>query len=204
MNPWRTRINQWLHPVASKLPISPNALTGLALGLNLVAASTLAQSARRPSALLVATGLLAVGGLLDALDGAVARAQGKTSRIGDFLDHLSDRVSDGALLAGWTIGAEIRLPLAVLTLLAVSLNGYIGTQMEASFGKRDYDAVGRGEFVLGLIVMPIVLFTLHRSQLAHHRFLTLTIAEWMTVAILVAAVLGFLQRLAQVRRLPTA
>jgi len=204
VNPWRARVNRWLLPIASQLPVSPNTLTGIALALNVLAAVTLAQAARWPAALLLAIGFISIGGTLDALDGAVARAQGKTSRWGDFLDHLFDRVSDGALLVGWMVGAEIRLSLATLAVLAVSLNGYIGTQVEASFGKRDYDAVGRGEFVLALVVMPIVLFTLHQAQLADERYLGLTVPEWMTAAIVLFAVLGFLQRFAEARRFPSS
>ena len=44
--------------------------------------------------------LFALGALMDAVDGAVARAHGLVSRRGAFLDSVTDRVSDAALAAG--------------------------------------------------------------------------------------------------------
>ncbi|MBM3948821.1 MAG: CDP-alcohol phosphatidyltransferase family protein [SAR202 cluster bacterium] len=44
--------------------------------------------------------VLAVSGLFDLLDGALARATGKASRFGALLDSVSDRVGEGALLLG--------------------------------------------------------------------------------------------------------
>src|SRR6059058_2532431 len=87
VNVWRDRLNRWLLPVARRTPLSPNAITLLALAINLVGAACLALGARRPSLFLAAIVLIAVGGLADALDGIVARARNQTSRYGDFLDH---------------------------------------------------------------------------------------------------------------------
>jgi CDP-diacylglycerol---glycerol-3-phosphate 3-phosphatidyltransferase len=48
----------------------------------------------------VATWLIIVGGLMDALDGAVAKAAGPTSKRGAFFDSTSDRVGDGLMFGG--------------------------------------------------------------------------------------------------------
>ena len=50
------------------------------------------------------------------------------------------------------------------------LNGYVGTQIEATFGERSYEGVGRGEFVLALIVFPIVSSILLTNGLLLVRF----------------------------------
>jgi len=201
VNPWRARINRWLEPMAARMPLSPDLLTTLALTLSIAAAGLLAAGAHDPRYYLFAVGVIAVAGSLDALDGAVARTQNKTSRLGDFLDHLFDRISDGFLLIGWCLGSGVRMSLALLALLAISMNGYIGTQMEATLGKRDYDAVGRGEFVLGLVIMPLVAFSLAKAGLLRQPFAGLTVPEWMTAALALAALAGFLQRFMQARRL---
>lgn len=203
MNVWRDRINRWLNPLARRLPISPNLLTGLGLTFNLAAAFLLGTASLGSARYLYAVAILAVGGVMDALDGAVARAQSRTSRWGDFLDHLFDRVSDGALLAAWTIGTDVRLSLAAITLLAVSLNGYIGTQIEASFGEREYGGTGRGEFVLALFIMPLAAYSLERAGLSSHRVLGCTIAELMTLGIAAFATLGLLQRFMRAKGLST-
>ena len=91
MHPWRERLARWFTPMAKRMPLSPNAITIVALLLNVVAGICLAYGARRPWLFLLAIVIIAVSGLADALDGIVARVQNKSSRFGDFLDHCADR-----------------------------------------------------------------------------------------------------------------
>ena len=90
----------------------------------------------------------------------MARVQNKTSRFGDFLDHCADRAGDTLLAACWLIGNNVRQPLAMAGIIMTMLNGYIGTQIEATYGERSYESIGRGEFVLGIIVLPIISYIL--------------------------------------------
>jgi len=196
MNPWRDRLHRWLSPLARRCPLSPNAITVLALLLNAFAAWLLYE--RR---FLLALGFVAVGGLLDALDGIVARVQGKSSRYGDFLDHFCDRVSDLLMVVGWLLGNGVRAEIAMAVVLAVMLNGYIGTQIEATWHERNYDSVGRGEFVLGMILFPIVSHILAANGWAALAPGGLLIAEWMSLLLFAFAVLGIVQRFALASRL---
>jgi archaetidylinositol phosphate synthase len=191
MNLWRGRLHRWLAPAARRCPLSPNAITLLALAINIAAAVLLYQRW-----FLVAIVLLAVGGLADAFDGVVARVQEKTSRYGDFLDHFADRVSDTLVLAGWLLGNEVRLEIALGAIIAIMLNGYLGTQIEASWRERDYESVGRGEFVLGLIVFPIVSSILYDNGWQNVMLAGLRIADCMALLVIVFALLGIAQRLA--------
>jgi CDP-diacylglycerol---glycerol-3-phosphate 3-phosphatidyltransferase len=50
----------------------------------------------------VAVILITVGGLMDTLDGAVAKAAGSSSRRGAFVDSVSDRVGDALIFGGLT------------------------------------------------------------------------------------------------------
>lgn len=204
MNVWRDRLNRWLLPVARRTPLSPNAITLLALAINLGGATCLAFGAWQPPLFLVAIGLIAVGGLADALDGIVARAKNQSSRYGDFLDHAADRVSDTALAACWLYGNGVREWLLVVTIVVVMLNGYLGTQIEATWRERSYEAVGRGEFVLALIVFPIVSYILFTNGWASLHFATFTIAEWLALLLLAFALLGVAQRMAMAKRLERA
>ncbi|HEX8252479.1 MAG TPA: CDP-alcohol phosphatidyltransferase family protein [Thermoanaerobaculia bacterium] len=199
MNVWRDRLFRWLAPLARRTPLSPNTITILALLLNVIAAVLLYRRH-----FLIAMVFLAIGGLADAFDGIVARVQNKASRYGDFLDHFADRVSDVLLVTGWLLGNKVRIEITILAVIAVLLNGYIGTQIEATWQQRNYDSVGRGEFVLGMVIYPIVS---HFIDANGWQFLApggLSIAEWMTLALVLAAVLGILQRLALARRLGNA
>ena len=81
--------------VLVRLGVSPNAVT--VAGLLIAGAS----------AYLVSVGLLLAGGVtllasgvLDLLDGSIARRTGKTSKRGALLDSVADRVSEAALLLG--------------------------------------------------------------------------------------------------------
>ncbi|HUR80760.1 MAG TPA: CDP-alcohol phosphatidyltransferase family protein [Thermoanaerobaculia bacterium] len=196
MNPWRDRLHRWLAPLARRCPLSPNGVTLVALALNAVAAWLFYE--RR---FLIALGFVAAGGMADAFDGVVARVQEKTSAFGDFLDHFCDRVSDLLIVCGWLLGNGVRVEIAMSVLLAVMLNGYIGTQIEATWRERDYESVGRGEFVLGMILFPIVSYILFSNgweQLAPGGLL---IAEWMSLLLLAFALLGIAQRFAIASRL---
>ncbi len=196
MHPWRDRLARWFTPLARRSPLSPNAITILALLLNLAAAALLY---RRYFALAIA--FIAVGGLLDAFDGIVARVQEKSTRFGDFLDHVADRVSDGAVAAGWMLGSGVREELTVAALMLIMLNGYIGTQIEATFSERSYEGVGRGEFVLALIVFPVVSSILTTNGWMTMRWARLTIPEWLTIVLVVFAILTIGQRIARAVRL---
>ena len=196
MNVWRDRLNRWLDPVARGCPLSPNAISVLALLLNLVAAACLHQRW-----FLIAIVFIGLGGLLDALDGAVARAQNKASRFGDFLDHCLDRIADTLVVAAWMTGSGVRPPLVVAAVIAVMMNGYAGTQLEATFRQREYETIGRAQFVLALIVFPIVSHVLFANGWERNAFASLTVAEWLAILLLGFALLGIAQRFALARRL---
>ena len=201
MHPWRERLARWFTPLARDFPLSPNAITLFALVLNLAAASMFLLGTRDPGPFLIALPLIAVAGFADAIDGLVARLQQKESRFGDFLDHVCDRISDTSLAACWMIGNRVGEPLIVVGVIAIMLNGYIGTQMEATFGQRNYDSVGRGEFLLAIIVFPIVSFILGSNGWSELRFGGLRIAEWLSLALIAFALLGIVQRIAVARRM---
>ena len=201
MHPWRERLSRWFTPIARTCPLSPNAITVIALLINIGAAILLATGPRWPPGFLVAIVLITIAGFADALDGIVARVQQKETRFGDFLDHVCDRISDTMLAAGWMIGNGVREVLVAAVIIAIMLNGYIGTQIEATFRERNYEALGRGEFVLTLVVFPIVSFILFTNGWARQTFGFATIAEWLSILLLLFALLGIAQRIALARRM---
>lgn len=201
MNVWRERLDRWLTPLARRCVLSPNTITILALLLNLAAAVLLAFGGRLPLLFIAGMLLLIVGGFADAFDGIVARLQQKQTRYGDFLDHSADRLSDVSLAIGWMIGSGVRPSLIIASVVAIMLNGYVGTQIEATWHERTYDTVGRGEFVLALVVFPIVSFILASNGWRDAGIAGLAVAECLTLLMIVFALLGIAQRLALAARL---
>jgi phosphatidylglycerophosphate synthase len=196
MHVWRDRFYRWFAPLARRCPVSPNAITLLALALNVIAAALLYRQH-----FLLSIWFLGIGGLADAFDGIVARVQGTTSTYGDFLDHFADRVSDVLVVTGWLLGNRVRIEITIAVIIAVLLNGYIGTQIEASWHERNYDSVGRGEFVLALVVFPIVSHILFANDWQSLTYARVTAAEWMSLLLLAFAILGIAQRFALAGRL---
>lgn len=201
MHVWRERLSRWFDPFARWMPLSPNTISLIALGLNIVAAVLLFHGRRRPLDFLLAIGFIVIGGLADALDGIVARVQNKSSRFGDFLDHSADRLSDTLLAICWLTGSNVRESLVIAAVVGVMLNGYIGTQIEATYHERNYESVGRGEFVLALIVYPIVSYIVFTNGWASLRYMHLTITEWLAVVMTLFAAIGIVQRCALALRL---
>lgn len=75
--------------------VSPNAITTVALGLSLAAGIAVALGEFG-----VGGSLFIAGGVLDFLDGRVAREAGRETRGGAVLDSVFDRYSESALLVG--------------------------------------------------------------------------------------------------------
>ena len=137
---------------------SPNALSGVAIGLA-VAAAVLAAVVRWTTPLLfLPVGVLVFfAGVFDVLDGAVARRTGKTSVRGDFLDHVLDRYADVAILLGLAVSSYAYPPLALLALVSLLLTSYMGTQAQA---------VGQGRLYGGLLTRADRLLILALAALA--------------------------------------
>jgi phosphatidylglycerophosphate synthase len=187
-------MGRWLARSARAAPYSPNEITLAALLLNLIAAVTLLNGPAHPIGYLIAVLLLGLAGVFDAFDGVVARVQNKATPFGDFLDHVCDRLSDTALAVAWLWANGVVEWLLVTAVVAVMMNGYIGTQLEATFGEREYETLGRGEFVLAMLALPIISYVLAVNgwqRVAWHGF---TVAEWISLFLLFFAILGIVQR----------
>ena len=112
----RTRLSP-LGRIVARTHLTPNAITVIGLILNMGVAAIIA------SGNLVLGGVaVLLGGGFDALDGAVARVTGQTSRFGSFLDSTLDRYSEAVVFAGvliyFTRNDEGTLPV-LLTYAAI-------------------------------------------------------------------------------------
>ncbi|MBD3296720.1 MAG: CDP-alcohol phosphatidyltransferase family protein [Candidatus Omnitrophica bacterium] len=91
------RIAVYPGKLISRTGITPNQITVIGLFINCLVAFFIA----RGKLTYAQTGILIWGaGFVDALDGSVARASGKTSVLGGFLDSVLDRYADSVIYFG--------------------------------------------------------------------------------------------------------
>lgn len=128
-----TRITRLI--IAYRIPLTPNMVSAIAFTIALIAAPLYAIGH------IVLAGILAqLSSIIDGVDGELARALGRASRRGGFLDTMLDRYADLALLLGATayIIQHNPEPLWILAAaLAISgdhLVSYIHTRAPHDFG----------------------------------------------------------------------
>ena len=99
----RAKIRGMVTPIAlglARVGLTPNALT--LIGFFIACVAAVAAGAQ---AWLLAGFLVVFGGVFDLFDGAVARATGKVSKLGAFLDSTFDRWGEGVVYVGIAWGA---------------------------------------------------------------------------------------------------
>jgi CDP-diacylglycerol--glycerol-3-phosphate 3-phosphatidyltransferase len=157
--------------------MTPAAMTILGLAL-VLAGSTMVGTGR-----LVSGGaVIALGSLLDGLDGAVARTSGRVSARGAFLDAAFDRVGEIAAFGGLAFAMEGEARLLLLIVLAVGgamLVPYMRARAEAEGLEGKGGLMGRPErlilfcagLILGFVEVMLWIFVVLVWFTAVHRFL---------------------------------
>jgi CDP-diacylglycerol---glycerol-3-phosphate 3-phosphatidyltransferase len=144
--------------------VTPNALTMSGVLLCGVA-SVLVLFENRNEILFYWVGMVVfiVGSILDILDGALARAGGKTTPFGAFLDSTTDRISEGFMLTAiaYVLAREGHPIFVAVTMAAVAgsfLVSYTRARAEALGLKGDVGIGSRAERVVvicaGLFFAP--------------------------------------------------
>lgn len=174
-----------LRPMAKRIiGVNPNSLTILGLLISFVSAIFFARRE-----VLIAGIFLLASGFFDVLDGAVARENNRITSFGGFLDSVSDRFADSAVLIGAIYGdltAIFMFPawfIGVLALVGSLMVSYTRARAEAAGASA---SVGVGDRAVRMVIIITGAF--------------LNIVNW---AILLVAVLTFttvFQRIAFVRK----
>ena len=144
--------------------ITPNALTTSGVSLCL-AAAVLVYFEDRNDLFFFWLGafVFVVGSVLDILDGALARAGGKTTPFGSFLDSTTDRVGEGAMLGAIALifsrhGNQVALGATVAAIAGSFLVSYTRAKAEALGLRGDVGLGSRAERVVvitaGLVLAP--------------------------------------------------
>jgi phosphatidylglycerophosphate synthase len=154
----RGRVRHLGEPIAlflGRLGLSPNALTVLGFLITIVGASLAAAGLWLLAAIVVF-----LGGAFDMFDGALARATGRTSRVGAFLDSIFDRWGESVVYIGIVIGClnatfALGAGLAAVAMSEAFLVSYARARAE-SLGL----STGRGIAAVGLAPREVRLVIL--------------------------------------------
>jgi CDP-diacylglycerol--glycerol-3-phosphate 3-phosphatidyltransferase len=158
------RITEPLNTALIKSRLKPNTLTWCALAISLIAAATIATNH-----VLIGGFLVLLSGLLDILDGALARLTNQATRFGALLDSTFDRISDAVLLLGLLAlyvngGGTIEIVLIFLALIASLLTSYVRARAEGLGINCPVGLFTRTERViilaLGLLLSPLYKFSI--------------------------------------------
>lgn len=181
--------------------MGPNLATGLDLLFGVAAAALVLLDHW-----LLGVVLIQVFGIFSCVDGEIARIRGRSSRMGDFLDTLTDRVVELLLIGAIAVSLSARIdPAAALTagftllggvfLLTTSSEkfrsawqkGYPKRRLESLFGL--FSAGSDSRLLILSIGLVVSELTLDGSFLL-----------WLLWALAVASYVNFLIRMAQIHR----
>jgi len=163
--------------------VTPNALTTSGVAL-CAAASVLVLFENRHELLFywLAAVVFVAGSVLDILDGALARAGGKTTPFGAFLDSTTDRISEGFMLTAIAYvfarhGRDVFVAVAMAAVAGSFLVSYTRARAEALGLRGDVGIGSRAERVVvitaGLVLAPWGVLP--------WAIVLLTVTAWMTV-----------------------
>src|SRR6478672_8596184 len=149
-NESRGRIKQIFEPIAlgmGRLGLTPDGLTLIGFGITVVGAALLAGQ------LWLAGGIVVfIGGVFDMFDGTLARATGKASTLGAFMDSVFDRWGEAIVYLGIVIGAR-GAGVGDATILAAAA---LGAAFMVSYTRAKSEGLGfsAGSGMAAIGVMP--------------------------------------------------
>lgn len=151
LNPWTQVLRK----------VDPNLITWISFPFAVLAGLLfyLSDPARYPHRyfIVLAAFCVMLNGMLDLLDGRIARLNGKMTPIGDFLDHTMDRFADVVILTGLSLSPWGAPRVGLVAIVVTLLSSYIGTQAQAVGAGRLYGGmVARADRMVLLIVLPLV------------------------------------------------
>ena len=132
--------------------LSPNFWT--VVGLIIALASAVVYGMGMEFGLIIGGVLLLVSGFFDMVDGQVARVTGKTSKKGEYLDSMFDKISEVAIFLGILVGGYAE---PYLVLLAITLSLLVSyARAKSDLINIKLQGIGIGERAERLLVIAII------------------------------------------------
>jgi archaetidylinositol phosphate synthase len=156
---YKDKQSKYLGPIAKRMTsTNPNHLTWGAF-LCAVIGGLLILIVRGPQwwfILFFASVFIALNGILDLLDGELARITNRASKKGDFLDHVLDRYADMIMITCMVFTPFANFYIGFFAVLGVIFASYMGTQAQAIGVGRIYAGMlARSDRVAILTFTPI-------------------------------------------------
>lgn len=151
---YRDQAGALINPAAralASLGLEPNTITQLGLASGIAASAALAKGMLWAGFL-----FLLLTAFLDVMDGAVARIKGKTSSFGGFLDAVSDRYSDAAILIGIAVYLQGHYALVFVVLLGSLMVSYTRSKAENYLARCDVGIAERAERLIVIIAAALL------------------------------------------------
>ena len=132
--------------------LSPNFWT--VVGLVIALASAVVYAMGMEFGLIIGGILLLVSGFFDMVDGQVARVTGKTSKKGEYLDSMFDKISEVAIFLGILVGGYAE---PYLVLLAITLSLLVSyARAKSDLINIKLQGIGIGERAERLLVIAVI------------------------------------------------
>ena len=152
-------LRESLRPVLEKMGkgfaatgLSPNFWT--VVGLVIALASAAVYGMGMEFGLIIGGILLLVSGFFDMVDGQVARVTGKTSKKGEYLDSMFDKISEVAIFLGILVGGYAE---PYLVLLAITLSLLVSyARAKSDLINIKLQGIGIGERAERLLVIAVI------------------------------------------------
>jgi CDP-diacylglycerol--glycerol-3-phosphate 3-phosphatidyltransferase len=198
-NESRSAIKRVFEPIAlamGRVGLTPNGLTLIGFAIT-VAGSVLVGL----QAWVVGGIVVFVGGVFDMFDGTLARATGKASRFGAFMDSTFDKAGEIIVFLGVIAGMQAAGAADVPLLVAAAA---MGASIMVSYARAKSDGLGytsgMGLAAVGLMPREVRLVLISLGIVLTGTGIGLTAIELALAIILVGAVITVIQRILFVRR----
>ncbi len=196
-NESRGRIKKVFEPIAlgmGRLGLTPDGLTLIGFGITAVGAVLLGFQLW-----LIGGIVVFLGGVFDMFDGTLARATGKVSILGAFMDSVFDRWGEAIVYLGIVWGAVLAASDAVAVLAAAAM----GSAFMVSYTRAKSEGLGftagTGMAAVGIMPREIRLVILALGLIVAGATSNLTILAAALAIIAIGATLTVIQRILHVR-----
>lgn len=156
LRPLADRLMEPVITGAKRMGLTPDLVSVLALLASAAAGVVFYAAGTRPELYIAGAVLVFLNGVLDLLDGGLARELAVESKAGDLLDHVLDRYADIFIIAGLAAGIE-QFALGFAAVTGVLMTSYLGTQAQAVDLDRVYGGLlGRADRLVLVGVVAVV------------------------------------------------
>lgn len=157
-NESRTRIKKLFEPIAlgmGRLGLTPDALTLIGFAITVAGAVLLALQFWLAGGLIIL-----LGGIFDMFDGTLARAMGKVSKLGAFMDSVFDRWGEAVVYVGVVIGcSRVHFELGAWVAAAAMASAFMVSYVRAKSEGLGFTE-GTGMAAVGLMPREVRLVVL--------------------------------------------